>query len=127
MLGFSARMINRLQFSNCDAPWQPITEPRQEMLVVELRADFLTLTQLRADGTLGSRIYAQRTVNLSGAATFVIVPQLPSRIRDGSFFPALGTVVLFEAADGQKRRLRAVGTDVNSGRCRGWIFDASEA
>jgi hypothetical protein len=127
MVGFSARMINRLQFSNCDAPWQPITEPRRETLAVELRADFLTLTQLRADGTLGSRIYAQRTVTLPGATTFVIVPQLPSRIRDGSFFPALGTVVLFEAAEGKKRRLRAVGIDVNSGRCRGWIFDASEA
>ena len=126
MLGFSVRMINRLQFSNCDAPWQPITEPRHEVLAVELRADFLTLTQLRADGTFGSRIYAQRTVDLSVAMVFAIVPQLPSRIRDHSFFPALGTIVLFEAVDGERRRLRAVGTDLNSGRCRGWIFDAQE-
>jgi hypothetical protein len=127
MLGFSVRMINQLQFSNCEAPWQPITEPREELLAVELRDNFLTLTQLHADGTRGSRIYAQRTVDLSSATAFVIVPHLPSWIRDSSFFPALGTVMLFEAADGEKRRLRAVGTDINSGRCRGWIFDAREA
>lgn len=127
MLDFSVRMINQLQFSSCEAPWLPITEPRQETLAVDLRDDLLTLTEVRVTGGHGSRIYAQRTVSLLGAMAFVILPQLPSRIRDGAFFPALGTVVLFETADGGKRRLRAIGTDTNSRRCRGWIFDALEA
>lgn len=126
MQDFSIRMTNRLQFSSCDTPWRPMTNPRIETLAVELRDDLLTLTELRDDGTLGNRIYAQRTIDLGSATTFVILPQLPPRVRDGSFFPALGTIVLFETVDGEKRRLRAVGTDTNSRRCRGWIFDARE-
>lgn len=127
MLDFSTRMNNRFQFSSCEAPQRPTTKERNETLAVELREDLLTITQVREDGSLGSRIYAQRTLDLAGVTTFVILPELPSRVRDGSFFPALGTAAILAANGGERRRLRAVGTDTNSGRCRGWIFDAVEA
>lgn len=55
-----------------------------------------------------------------------LLPELPPRVRGGSFFPAIGTVAVFETEEGTKRRLRAVGIDFNSGHCRGWIFDAVE-
>jgi hypothetical protein len=123
---FSVRMTNRFQFSSCDAPWLPTTDHRQQTLAVEFRDGLLTITELRPDGSPGNRIYAHHSVELVGAMAFVILPELPSRIRDGSFFPALGTVVIFEGVDGGGHRLRAVGTDINSQRCRGWIFDAWE-
>lgn len=126
MLDFSIRMKNRFQFSSCEAPHMPTTGPHEERLAVELCGDLLTITELVRDCGLGNRIYAQRTLDLPGASTFVVLPQLPSRIRDGSFFPALGTVAVFHAGDGAKRRLRAVGTHTNNGYCRGWIFDAEE-
>jgi hypothetical protein len=126
MPDFSMRMKNRFQFSSCEAPHTPTTGPHEERLAVELCGDLLTITELDKDCGLGNRIYAQRTLDLPGASTFAVLPQLPSRIRDGSFFPALGTVAVFHAADGAKRRLRAVGTHTNNGYCRGWIFDAEE-
>ncbi len=125
MADFSIRMTNRLRFSSCEAPHKPTTRAYEERLEVELRGDLLTITELK-DCALGKRIYAQRTLDLPGASTFVILPELPSRIRDGSFFPALGTIAVFDTEDGDKRRLRAVGIDDNSGHCRGWIFDAVE-
>jgi hypothetical protein len=85
-----------------------------------------SLQSRRADGGLGSRIYAQRIIDLPEASIFTILPELPSHVRDGSFFPALGTVAILAACGGEQRRLRAVGTDKNSGRCHGWIFDAIE-
>ncbi len=126
MPDFSVRMKNRLRFSSCEAPHKPTTRIYEEPLTVELRGDLLTITQVGKDCGLGMRIYAQRTLDLPGASLFVILPQLPSRIRDGSFFPALGTVAVFDAQHGTWRRLRAVGTDTNSGHCRGWIFEAVE-
>jgi hypothetical protein len=127
MADFSIRMKNRLQFSNCEAPHIPTSKSHQETLVVELRGDLLTITESRADGCLGSRIYAQRAIDLPEAFIFTILPELPSHVRDGSFFSALGTIALLAAHPGEPRRLRAVGTDENSGRCHGWIFDAIEA
>lgn len=127
MADFSIRMNNKLQFSSCDAPHQPITKVREEILAVELRGDLLTITAVRKGCDLGSRIYAQRTLDLPGVSTFAILPELPSRVRDGSFFPALGTVAIFVADGGAQRRLRAVGTDTNTGRCHGWVFDAVES
>lgn len=124
MADFSIRMTNRLRFSSCEAPHRPTTKAHEERLAVELRGDLLTITELK-NCALGKRIYAQRTLNLPQATTFVILPELPSRVRDGSFFSALGTVAVFGADEGI-RRLRAVGIDFNSGNCRGWIFDAVE-
>jgi hypothetical protein len=126
MADFSIRMTNKLQFSSCDAPHQPTSEAYEERLAVELRGDLLTITELGKQCVARNRIYAQRTLDLPGTSTFVVLPELPSRVRDGSFFPALGTVAVFDAEDGTKRRLRAVGIDFNSGHCRGWIFDAVE-
>jgi len=94
--------------------------------MVEVRGDLLTMTYRRADCGLGSRIYAQRAIDLPDVSIFVILPELPSHVRDGAFFPALGVVALLTARSGEKRRLRAVGTDRNSGQCHGWIFDAIE-
>lgn len=125
MADFSIRMANRLRFSSCEAPHRPTTKVHEERLAVELSGDLLTITELK-NCALGKRIYAQRTLNLPGATTFVILPELPSRIRDGSFFSALGTVAVLDAEDGTGRRLHAVGMDLNSGHCRGWIFDAEE-
>lgn len=126
MRDFSVTMLNRLRFSTCESPWRPITRARQELLAVAYRNDVLTLTELKADGSLGRRIYAQRSVILPGAMTFVMLRQLPSRLRDNTFFPASGTAVVFAPAEGSPRRLSAVGTDLNSGLCRGWLFDAVE-
>jgi hypothetical protein len=127
MADFSICMTNTLRFSNCAAPHIPTSKPHKETLIVELRGDHLTITERRADGSSGSRIYAQRSVDLPEASIFMILPELPSHIRDGSFFPALGTVAILAARCGGPRRLRAVGTDKNSGQCHGWIFDATEA
>jgi hypothetical protein len=126
MADFSIRMNNRLQFSSCEAPHIPTSKPHQETLVVELRGDLLTITERRADGGFGSRIYAQRAIDLPEASIFTILPELPSHVRDGSFFSALGAVALLRTRSGEQRRLRAVGTDKNSGQCHGWIFDALE-
>jgi len=126
MRDFSVTMINHLRFSSCEAPWQAITRPRKELLAVAYRDDHLTLTELKADGSPGSRIYAQRSVVMPDAMTFLILSRLPSRIRDSAFFPASGTAIVHAPADGSPRRLSAVGTDVNSGRCHGWMFDAVE-
>jgi hypothetical protein len=125
MADFSIRMTNKLRFSSCEAPHKPTTRTYEEHLAVELRGDLLTITELKTCA-LGRRIYAQRTLDLPGTSTFVILPELPPRIRDGSFFPALGTVAVFDAENGTGRRLRAVGVNFNSGHCRGWIFDAVE-
>jgi hypothetical protein len=126
MADFTIRMKNRLQFSNCEAPHIPTSKPHRETLVVELRGHLLTITHRRADGSLGNRIYAQRAIDLPEASIFTILPELPSRVRDGSFFSALGTVAILTTRSGEQRRLRAVGTDKNSGQCHGWIFDAVE-
>ncbi|SHK69556.1 hypothetical protein SAMN05444159_3940 [Bradyrhizobium lablabi] len=126
MADFSIRMKNRLQFSSCEAPHIPTSKPHRETLIVELRGDLLTITERRADGGLGSRIYAQRAIDLLEASIFTILPELPSHVRDGSFFPALGTVAILATPPDELRRLRAVGTDKNSGQCHGWIFDAIE-
>lgn len=61
-----------------------------------------------------------------GVSARMILPELPSHVRDGAFFPALGTVAILQLPPGQQRQLRAVGTDNNSGQCHGWIFDAIE-
>jgi hypothetical protein len=126
MADFSIRMKNRLQFSNCEAPHIPTSKSHRETLIVELSGDLLTITERRADGRLGSRIYAQRAIDLPEAFIFTILPELPSHVRDGSFFSALGTVAILAARPGELRRLRAVGTDRNSGQCHGWIFNAIE-
>jgi hypothetical protein len=126
MADFSIPMKNRLQFSRCEAPHIPTSKAYEETLIVELRGDLLTITQRRADGSLGSRIYAQRAIDLPEVSTFTILPELPSDVRDGSFFSALGTVAILTTRSGEQRRLRAVGTDKNSGLCHGWIFDALE-
>jgi hypothetical protein len=127
MADFCIRMNNTLRFSSCAAPHIPTSKPHEETLIVELRGDRLTITEGRANGGLGSRIYAQRSVDLPGASIFTILPELPSQVRDGSFFSALGTVAILAARCGGPRRLHAVGTDKNSGQCHGWIFDATEA
>ena len=124
MADFSIAMRNRLQFSRCEAPHIPTSKTYEEILIVELRGDLLTMTQRRADGGPGSRIYAQRAIDLPEASIFTILPELPSKVRDGSFFSALGTVAILAARRGEQHRLRVVGTDKNSGQCHGWIFDA---
>lgn len=126
MADFSIRMTNRLQFSTCDAPHVPTSKTHEETILVELRGDLLTITALGADGSSGSRVYGQRTMDLPETSIFMFLPELPSHVRDGAFFPALGTVAVLEARPGKQRRLRAVGTDNNSGQCHGWIFDAIE-
>src|SRR4051794_37782952 len=94
MRDFSVRMINQLQFSNCSAPHWPITAKQIEALLVQLSGDFLTITQIAEHGSLGSRLYAQRTLELPPAIIFMILPRLPSGVSDGSFFSALGTAAL---------------------------------
>ena len=125
MADFSIRMMNRLQFSTWEVPHIPTSKVHEETLLVELRGDLLTITALGADAGLGSRIYGNAQSTCEGFHLYD-PPELPSRVRDGSFFPALGTIVIFEARPGVRRQLRAVGTDKNSGRCHGWIFDAIE-
>ena len=75
MADFTIRMKNRLQFSSCEAPRIPTSKPHEETLVVELRGDLLTITERRADGGFGSRIYAQRAIDLPDASIFAILPR----------------------------------------------------
>ncbi|MGY4628064.1 hypothetical protein ACVWY3_005820 [Bradyrhizobium sp. USDA 4486] len=126
MADFTIRMKNELRFSTCDAPHVPTSKTHEEIILVELRGDLLMITALGADGSLGSRVYAQRTIDLPETSLFMILPKLPSHIRDRAFFPALGTIAILQPPPGKQRRLRAVGTDNNSGQCHGWIFDAIE-
>jgi hypothetical protein len=126
MTEFATRMRNQLRFSDCDAPHQPLTKAHEETLDVRLDGDLLTITEVCDDGSLGNRIYARRTLDIAGTAIFMILPRLPSGTSDGFFFPALGTVALPATLPGAKRSLAAVGTDSNSGHCRGWIFEATE-
>jgi hypothetical protein len=64
MADFTIRVKNTLQFSNCEAPHIPTSRPYEEVLIVALRGYLLTITEHRADGGLGSRIYAQRAIDL---------------------------------------------------------------
>jgi hypothetical protein len=127
MADFLVHMSNRFQFSKCERPHKPITAPRAEIIQVELRGDLLTITAEPPNAHRARRIYAQKTLELPDATTFVILAQLPRSLVDAAFFPAMGTIVLFAPTASQARRLRAAGFDTNSRRCHGWIFDAHEA
>lgn len=85
MVDFSIRMKNKLRFSTCDAPHVPTSKTHEEIILVELRGDLLMITALGADGSPGSRVYAQRTIDLPETSLFMILPELPSHVRDGAF------------------------------------------
>jgi len=125
MSDFLTRMSNQFRFSRCDCPHLPITEIREEVVTVESRQNVLTITA--PETSLGSpRIYGRLTVELPGSSIFMILPRLPANVIDNSFFPAMGSILIFEPDETGLRRMRATGMDSNSGQCRGWIFDAVE-
>ncbi len=126
MKDFVVRMTNTWKFSACEHPHHPITPSKTETIIVELCRHVLTISTFEGAKQARRRIYATEAVTLDGAMTFTIVANLPHGISDDVFFPAIGTAVAFEPPPSGRRRLRAVGTDWNSGRCHGWIFDAVE-
>jgi hypothetical protein len=123
---FLTRMSNRFRFSRCDTPHLPITEVWEEEITVELRGNILTITANETRLLRSPRIYGLLTLEVARFSIFMIIQQLPAKVTDDAFFPAMGSIVLFEPDVSGKRRLRASGMDKNSGQCRGWIFDASE-
>ena len=127
MTDFLIRMANTWEFSRCERPHEPVTSKYTETILVEARDNTLTIARLPDRRKAERRIYAIRTVGFERVTTFALLPELPRGVTDDEFFPALGTVVIFEPIASGRRRLRAVGVDWNSGRCRGWIFDAVEA
>ena len=125
MSDFLTRMNNQFRFSRCDSPHLPITEIREEVVTVEARQNMLTITA--PETSLGSpRIYGRLTLELASSSIFMILPRLPPNVVDNSFFPAMGSILVFEPDETGLRRMRATGMDSNSGQCRGWIFDAVE-
>ena len=125
MNNFTVLMTNRWSTSACSAPDVP-TEPKpDETLVVEREGELLKIAAVKAeDEFIQARIFARLFLERDGTAVFSVLPTLPRGVVDAKFFPATGTAILFE--EGGKRRLKAVGTDTNSGECGGWIFDATE-
>jgi hypothetical protein len=119
-------MSNRFRFSRCESPHLPITEVWEEEITVELRQNILTITANETRLLRSPRIYSLLTLEAAGMSIFMIMPTLPLKLTDTSFFPAQGSVVLFAPDGNGVRRLQASGMDKNSGQCRGWIFDASE-
>lgn len=124
MHDFSILMQNCLQFSSCQAPDQPTTEPRYERLRVTLEGNLLMVAAAPPAGAIGNTLYARRTTVLDGATVFMILPRPPRTITDPNFFKAIGSVVVFDGPG--PRRLKAVGIDTLTKDCRGWIFDAVE-
>lgn len=131
----SIMMRNDVRFSNCSDPSVAVATGRLELVRVELRGNLLTIADIwgetnAADGTVaerfGARLYALKSVPLSGASVFMFLSRLPAGTKDDKFFPANGTAVLFDGTPKGPRVLKACGTDRNSGACQGWIFDAIE-
>ena len=123
---FTSRMLNSWRFSHCNDPCSPITSPRKEVIDVDLHGDLLTVSSPMHVTGRQRRLYASRAIDADTFAVFVVLAELPPLVADAMFFPAAGTMVVFFPTDPGQRRVRAVGTDLNSGACRGWIFDAVE-
>jgi hypothetical protein len=132
----SCLMQNDVMFSNGADPSIATAAGRLELIRVETRGALLTLADVWGEHIelptgkvierVGARLYALRTLDLHGAAAYMLLSQLPAGISDEKFFPAEGTVVLFEHPVSGERSLRACGRDRNSGACLGWIFNAWE-
>ena len=126
-MDFLVRMANIWELSTCKKPHAPSTPKRTSMIIFEANGDALTLARLSGLDRAEGRIHAVRTVGLEGVTVFAILSELPVGRVDDGFFPAFSTIVSFEPDASGRRRIRAVGIDWNSSRCRGWIFDAVEA
>jgi hypothetical protein len=132
---FSIQMLNDVKFSHSGRPSVPTAKGRLELLRVELHDDLLTIANIngerrREDDTLvewvGARLYAQRTIAMRGATVFMFLPEPPPGTNDDKFFPADGSVVLYEDEQYGPRVLKACGVDRNSGQSLSWIFHAVE-
>jgi hypothetical protein len=131
----SIMMRNDVRFSKYTDPSVPVATGRLELIRVELRGNLLTIADIwgesnAADGTVverfGARLYAIKSVPISGATVYMFLSKPPAGIQDEKFFPADGTAVLFDAPTRGPRVLKACGMDRNSGACQGWIFHALE-
>jgi hypothetical protein len=132
---FSIRMVNDVKLSNSRRPSVPTAEGCLELLRVELHDDLLTIADVtghrrkganRPVEAHGARLYALKTVTMSGATAFMFLSHPPAGVTDDKFFPAEGTAVLYDNAHTARRVLKACGIDQNNGRALSWIFDAVE-
>jgi hypothetical protein len=132
---FSIQMLNDVKFSRSDCPSVPTAKGRLELLRVELHDDLLTIANVngerrREDDAIvewvGARLYAQRTITMRGATVFMFLPEPPAGMSDAKFFPANGSVVLYDDEQCGPRVLKACGVDRNSGQSLSWIFHAVE-
>jgi hypothetical protein len=132
---FSVRMLNEVTLTHRDHPSVPTAKGRLELVHVKLRNDLLTISNIevladrgcgQAVESAGVQFYAMKTVAMNGATAFMFLKELPLGVSDDKFFPAEGTVVLYEDARKGRRALRACGIDGNGGQSVGWIFHAME-
>lgn len=121
---FDVLMSNVWSKSDCRNPDVPIQRQPDDTRRIVVQGNILTITRLNDDGDPIGRIYARRLRGSDDEETFSILPNLPEGVEDPIVFRANGTAVVFR--ENGLRRLKVVGTDTNSGKCGGWIFDATE-
>lgn len=132
---FSIQMLNDVKLSDFRRPSVPTAKGRLELLRVERRGDLLTIADIKGqcrkrDGrpveAHGARLYALKTVTMSGATVFMFLSEPPADVTDDKFFAAKGTAVLYDNTPCGPRVLKACGIDRNNGQCLSWIFNAVE-
>jgi hypothetical protein len=132
---FSMQMLNDVKLSDFKRPSVPTAKGRLELLRVERRGDLLTIADVKGQcrkgaghpvESHGARLYALKTVTMSGATVFMFLSEPPADVVDDKFFPAKGTAVLYDNTRSGPRVLKACGIDRNNGQCLSWIFDAVE-
>ena len=131
---FSVQMLNDVKLSDFRRPSVPTAKGYLELLRVERRGD-LTIADIKGqcrkrDGrpveAHGARLYALKTVTMSGATVFMFLSEPPADVTDDKFFAAKGTAVLYDNTFCGPRVLKACGIDRNNGQCLSWIFNAVE-
>ncbi|NPU14080.1 phosphatase PAP2 family protein [Bradyrhizobium sp. 83002] len=118
---FSVQMSNHLSFSNPATPTIPSQDKGFETLTVRLNGDVLTIAD---QGPAPHTIYARKIGRRGYSTEFKILAELPEGVKDATFFKAQGRAVVSRI--GGRLRLYAAGTDSNSGKPNGWVFEASE-
>jgi hypothetical protein len=137
MNNFSVRMINKLSFSECSDPGVPLYYGDEEVIVVTLKDDLLTIAdtgifEAAYNFAENYKIYAKYVSSLNGVDKFEMLEFLPVGIKDIRHFSVLKknpSMVEVSKLKNGKRHLHAFGTDDSGGRvsCRGWVFDALES
>jgi hypothetical protein len=132
---FSIQMLNDVKLSDFRRPSVATAKGRLELLRVELCGDLLSIADIKGQRRNGSgcrveshgaRLYALKTVTMTGATVFMFLSEPPVDVTDDKFFAAKGTAVLYDNTLSGPRFLKACGMDWNNGQCLSWIFNAVE-